>query len=246
MNIAIGIPARMASSRFPGKPLVELAGKPMLAHVIERAKAAELGSVFVATDDEEIARVAEKYGANAVMTPADCSSGSERLAVAARDMPADLIINVQGDEPLIDPQAIRAVITPFAEDPFLPMATLAHTATLWDLDNPHVVKVVCDARGRALYFSRAPIPYQRDTTAHPCALRHVGLYAYRREFLLIYPSLEPCEAEKAEQLEQLRVLHHGYDIAVTVGDFESQGVDTPEDLQKVLSLLRQTPDTGGS
>lgn len=245
MNIAIGIPARMASTRLPGKPLAELDGKPMLAHVIERARAAELGPVFVATDNEEIARVAERHGAGVVMTPDDCSSGSERLAMAARDMSADIIINVQGDEPLIDPGAIRAVIGPFAEDPFLPMATLAHPATPRDLDNPHVVKLVCDARGRAMYFSRAPIPYRRDESAPVSALRHVGLYAYRREFLLIYPSLEACDAERAEQLEQLRVLHHGYDIAVTVGDFESQGVDTPEDLEKVRALLRRARDTGG-
>ncbi len=241
MNIAIGIPARIGSTRFPGKPLAELAGRPMIAHVIERALAADIGPVFVATDDARIADVAAENEADVRMTRADHPSGSDRLAEAARDIDCDVIVNVQGDEPLIDPAAIRAVITPFRDDAYLPMATLAHPLRREaDLHDANVVKLVRNARGRALYFSRAPIPYPRAACAD--ALQHIGLYAYRREFLLIYPSLSACPAEQSEQLEQLRVLHHGYDIAVTVGDFHCIGVDTPADLARAEALLRGTAD----
>jgi len=236
MKIAIGIPARMGSSRFPGKPLALLAGRPMIEHVIEKAQTADIGPVFVATDDERIAEVARNGGATACMTSPDQPSGSDRLAEAVREMDCDVVVNVQGDEPLIDPDAIRAVIQPFHEDAYLPMATLAHPIRDQnDLHNANVVKVVCNAKGRAMYFSRAAIPYPRSGQSE--ALQHVGLYAYRKEFLLIYPALEFCEAEQAEQLEQLRVLHHGYDIAVTVGDFHCIGVDTPEDLARAEQLL---------
>nr|WP_236075219.1 3-deoxy-manno-octulosonate cytidylyltransferase [Mariprofundus sp. EBB-1] len=236
MNIAIGIPARMGSTRFPGKPLAMLAGKPMIAHVIEKALAADLGPVFVATDDGRIAAIARSAGASAVMTRSDHPSGSDRLAEAVRELDCDIVINVQGDEPLIDPEAIRAVVKPFEDDAYLPMATLAHPLRdINDLTDANVVKVVCNAKGRAMYFSRAPIPFPRSAAAQ--ALQHVGLYAYRKEFLLIYPSLDVCESEQTEQLEQLRVLHHGYDIAVTVGDFHCIGVDTPADLQRAETLL---------
>ena len=236
MNIAIGIPARMGSTRFPGKPLAMLAGKPMIAHVIEKALAADLGPVFVATDDGRIAAIARSAGASAVMTRSDHPSGSDRLAEAVRELDCDIVINVQGDEPLIDPEAIRAVVKPFEDDAYLPMATLAHPLRdMNDLTDANVVKVVCNAKGRAMYFSRAPIPFPRSAAAQ--ALQHVGLYAYRKEFLLIYPSLDVCESEQTEQLEQLRVLHHGYDIAVTVGDFHCIGVDTPADLQRAETLL---------
>ena len=236
MKIAIGIPARMGSTRFPGKPLAQLAGKPMIQHVIEKALAADLGPVFVATDDNAIAEVARNAGVIACMTAPDHPNGSNRLAEAVRDIDCDVVVNVQGDEPLIDPAAIRAVIKPFHDDAYLPMATLAHPVRLdSDLHDTNVVKVVCNAKGRALYFSRAAIPFPRSGTSN--ALQHVGLYAYRKEFLLIYPSLEACAAEESEQLEQLRVLHHGYDIAVTVGDFHCIGVDTPMDLIKAEKLL---------
>lgn len=236
MNIAIGIPARMASSRFPGKPLALLAGRPMIAHVIERAQAANIGPVFVATDASEIAKVATAAGAQVRMTDAGHNSGTERLAEAFRELDFDIIVNVQGDEPLIDPKAIRAVVDPFRDDAYLPMATLAHPLHYKsDQYDANVVKVVVNAKGRAMYFSRAPIPYPRAGETE--SLQHVGLYAYRREFLLIYPALEPCESEQAEQLEQLRVLHHGYDIAVTVGDFNCIGVDTPDDLARAEKAL---------
>jgi len=236
MKIAIGIPARMASTRFPGKPLALLAGKPMIEHVIEKALQADLGPVFVATDDGRIAEVVQKTGASVCMTSPDHPSGSDRLAEAVRDLDCDIVVNVQGDEPLIDPAAIRAVVEPFHDDAYLPMATLAHPLrSESDLDDANVVKVVCNAKGRAMYFSRAAIPYPRSGKAH--ALQHVGLYAYRKEFLLIYPSLQNCKAEQSEQLEQLRVLHHGYDIAVTVGDFHCIGVDTPADLARAEAML---------
>ena len=236
MKIAIGIPARMGSTRFPGKPLAMLAGKPMIEHVIEKALAADLGSVFVATDDGRIAAIARSAGASAFMTRSDHPNGTNRLAEAVRELDCDVVINVQGDEPLIDPEAIRAVVKPFDEDAYLPMATLAHPLRDHnDLSDANVVKVVCNAKGRAMYFSRAAIPFPRTESAP--ALQHVGLYAYRKEFLLIYPSLDTCESEQSEQLEQLRVLHHGYDIAVSIGDFHCIGVDTPADLQRAEALI---------
>jgi len=236
MKIAVGIPARYASSRFPGKPLAMLAGRPMLAHVIERARRADIGPVFVATDDTRIAELAAREGVQVHMTAESHRSGSERLAEVAAELDVDVVVNVQGDEPLIDPAAIRAVVQPFHEDAYLPMATLAQPLAPEELGDPHVVKVVCNARGRALYFSRAPIPFARDGEMHG-ALKHLGLYAYRREFLLIYAGLEPCELERVEQLEQLRVLYHGYDIAVSVGAFASLGVDVPEDLERARRVL---------
>ncbi len=237
MNIVIGIPARYASSRFPGKPLAKIAGKSMIEHVILRAHEAGIGKVFVATDDKRIYDVAHATGVEVVMTRADHASGSERLAEAVREMDCDIVVNVQGDEPLIDPAAIRAVVEPFRSDHYLPMATLAKPiASDEDFRNPNIVKVVCDDKGRARYFSRAPIPFPRSGS-HEGVLQHVGLYAYRKEFLLIYSTLTPCMAEENEQLEQLRVLHHGYDIAVTTGNFTSHGVDTPEDLARAESLL---------
>ncbi|MDX8395789.1 MAG: 3-deoxy-manno-octulosonate cytidylyltransferase [Mariprofundaceae bacterium] len=238
MRIAIGIPARYASTRFPGKPLAELAGKPMIAHVIERAQKADIGPVFVATDDERIADVARQYNATVCMTSGDHASGTERLAEAMREIDCDIVINVQGDEPLIDPAAIRAVVEPFKEDAYLPMSTLAHPISMDALDDPNVVKVVCNAKGQAMYFSRAAIPFPRTDAAKP--LQHVGLYAYRKAFLLAYSLLTSCPAEEAEQLEQLRVLHHGYNIAVTTGDFCCIGVDTPDDLAKAEEILKKS------
>ena len=240
MKIAIGIPARFDSTRFPGKPLAKLAGKPMIAHVIERAKAANVGEVYVATDDERIAEIAREYNAEVRMTHADHNSGSERLAEAMREIDCDVVINVQGDEPLIDPTAIQAVVEPFRHDHSLSMATLAHPIQSDDdFNDPNVVKVVCNAKGHALYFSRAPIPFPRSSGdgSNRTPLQHVGLYAYRKEFLLIYPGLSPCDSEQSEQLEQLRVLHHGYSIAVNTGDFTCIGVDTPEDLARAEKII---------
>jgi 3-deoxy-manno-octulosonate cytidylyltransferase (CMP-KDO synthetase) len=170
------------------------------------------------------------------MTRSDHASGTERLAEAVAGMDCDIVINLQGDEPLINPAAIRDVIAPFENEPGLPMATLAHTMeSIKELHDPHIVKVVCDASGHAMYFSRAAIPYPRGEAEAP--LKHVGLYAYRKAFLLQYPKLAPCPMEAAEHLEQLRVLYHGYPIAVTTGCYACIGVDTPEDLKRAEATL---------
>ena len=237
--MAVGIPARYASSRFPGKPLALLHGQPMIAHVVRRALLADIGPVTVATDDERIARAAEDAGAHVFVSQQPHASGTDRLAEAFAQRDEAIIVNVQGDEPLIDPAAIRAVVRPFHDDPLLPMTTLAHPLrSTNDLMDPNIVKVVCNARGRAMYFSRAAIPYPRQEMTTP-ALQHVGLYAYRRDFLMQYGQLADCHHGDSEQLEQLKVLHHGYDIAVTVGDFHAVGVDTPEDLEKAERLLNE-------
>ncbi|MDQ6950725.1 MAG: 3-deoxy-manno-octulosonate cytidylyltransferase [Mariprofundales bacterium] len=238
MKIIIGIPARYQSSRFPGKPLALLAGKPMIAHVVERARESALGRVIVATDDDRIADVATTAGAEVKMTTGEHHSGTDRLAAALAEEPCDVVVNLQGDEPLIDPAAIRAVVTPFASDATLTMATLARPATNEEIENPNVVKVVCDAKGHALYFSRAPIPYPRHSE-HAQAWAHVGLYAYRKPFLLIYPKLARCDSEQTEGLEQLRVLHHGYPIAVVRGDFSAHGIDTPQEMAQAERILRK-------
>lgn len=240
LTYAIGIPARYNSTRFPGKPLALLAGKPMIAHVVERALATDLGQVIVATDHQDIAKVAKEYGAEVCMTRNDHESGSDRLAEAMATIDCDIVINVQGDEPLIDPAAIRAVVSPFAQQPQLQMATLAHPIReATDFEDANVVKLVCNAKGHAMYFSRASIPFPRHTEAMETTdmLQHVGLYAYRRDFLLKYSTLAPCKTEQIEQLEQLRVLYHGYAIAVTIGDYHCLGVDTPDDLARAEAYL---------
>jgi len=238
-TIAIGIPARFSSTRFPGKPLANLAGKPMIAHVIERAKQADIGHVFVATDDERIADAARAVDCDVFISHTEHHSGSERLAEAVQDMDCDIIVNVQGDEPLIDPLAIQTVIQPFTEQPELDMATLAHPLLRdADLHDPNVVKVVCNAKGHAMYFSRAAIPYPRNNQGE-AALQHVGLYAYTKKFLLNYNNLQECPSGDAEQLEQLRVLYHGYAIAVSTGNFHCLGVDTPEDLKRAEEILQK-------
>ena len=238
MNIAVGIPARFASTRFPGKPLADLAGKAMIVHVIERAQQANIGHVFVATDDERIAAVARAADCDVFMSHTEHNSGSERLAEAVQDMECDIVVNVQGDEPLIDPLAIQSVIQPFIHNPQLEMATLAHPL-LRDagLHDPNVVKVVCNAKSHAMYFSRAPIPFPRKAESST-PLQHVGLYAYTKKFLLNYNNLSECASGDSEQLEQLRILHHGYTIAVTIGDFHCLGVDTPEDLERAEKQLQ--------
>ncbi len=238
MKVVVGIPARYASTRFPGKPLALLAGKPVIAHVITQAQAADVGEVLVATEDVRIADAVRDCGVRVCMTRTDHASGTERLAEAVSDMDCDVVVNVQGDEPLIDPAAIRAVLEPFATEPELPMATLAHPVRdEFDLNDANVVKVVCDASGHALYFSRAPIPFLRSE-AMATPLQHMGLYAYRKKFLLHYKKLPPSPLEQAEHLEQLRVLHHGYAIAVRVGNFHCVGIDTPEDLQRAEILMQ--------
>jgi 3-deoxy-manno-octulosonate cytidylyltransferase (CMP-KDO synthetase) len=248
------IPARYASSRLPGKPLAEIAGKPMIQHVCERAAASRLAHrVLVATDDDRIASAVRAFGGEAVMTAASHATGTDRLAEAAAHCNADIVVNVQGDEPLLDPSWIDAVAGALLADPELPMATLSLPLTSTDeMLASSVVKVVTDARDDALYFSRSPIPHVRsEASADPrtpaersvergLARRHVGLYAYRRDALFRFAALPRSPLEEAEALEQLRALHHGMRIRVVpVTGSVSVAVDTPEDLERARALLHK-------
>ena len=212
----------------------------MIEHVYRRASASRsAGEVIVATDDDRIARAVKAFGGAVRLTRADHSSGTDRLAEVAEDLACELVINVQGDEPLIEPGAIDEAVAPFAGDPGIHMTTLYHRiADLADLGNPNIVKVAIDRAGFALYFSRAPIPYVRDPRGGwPPRYRHLGLYAYRRSALLVLAALEPTPLERAEALEQLRALEHGIRIKAVETMYDSVGVDTPEDLEHVRRLL---------
>ena len=211
----------------------------MIEHVYRRAESARsIAAVIVATDDERIRRAVEAFGGRARMTSPSHESGTDRLAEVARTIDADVIVNVQGDEPLIEPSMIDAAVVPFADDPSLQMTTLRRRITdPSDLLNPHVTKVVVDAAGFALYFSRAPIPFARAGAPPAPAWRHVGLYAYRRDCLLRLASLSPTAMERAEALEQLRALEHGIRIRAVETPYDSIGVDTPDDLARVRQLL---------
>lgn len=239
---AIGvIPARYASSRLPGKPLADIAGKTMIERVYRRALAAtSLSAVYVATDDQRIFDAVQAFGGHAVMTRADHRSGTDRIAESVQDLDVDVVVNVQGDEPLLDPSEIDAVVAPFHGRPDLAMTTLAvPIADPRDIADPSVVKVVTDVRGDALYFSRLPIPYYRSGEAGE-RLKHIGLYAYRKDFLLTYAALPPAPLEQLEQLEQLRVLENGYRIHVVLTHQDAVSVDTPEDLERVRGLIQLT------
>jgi 3-deoxy-manno-octulosonate cytidylyltransferase (CMP-KDO synthetase) len=243
MRFTVLIPARLASTRLPDKPLADLGGRPMVVRVAERAAQAGAAAVVVATDHARIAEACERHGVRVLMTRADHPSGSDRRAEACLQLGLDgdeLVVNVQGDEPLIDPELIARCARTLAERPECAVATAAHPiGEPADFASPHVVKVVTDRQGRALYFSRAPIPHWRDAPAGAglppqAPLRHIGLYAYRASFLRRFPSLTPAPIEQLEALEQLRVLWHGERIAVFVTDeAPSAGVDTPEDLARV-------------
>ncbi len=238
---AVGIiPARYESTRFPGKPLARIAGVPMIRRVYERASSAKgLRDVFVATDDDRIAAACRAFGATVVMTRPDHPTGTDRLAEAARHLDDDIVVNIQGDEPLIEPAVIDAAISALLEDPEAAMSTVVHALAEDARDDPNRVKVVMDRRGYALYFSRSSIPYQRAKLAAP-VWQHVGLYAYRRPFLLEFVDLPRTPAERAEELEQLRALEHGHAIKVAVIEgWESAPVDTPEDIARVEDLLRR-------
>ncbi|MDD2557451.1 MAG: 3-deoxy-manno-octulosonate cytidylyltransferase [Desulfuromonadaceae bacterium] len=243
MQVIAIIPARYASTRFPAKPLADIHGKPMLQHVYERSLKAKLvDDVIVATDDERIFAAARAFGARVVMTSAEHETGTDRLAEVAETLDGvDLIVNVQGDEPMIEPDMIDAAVAPLRAQADISMGTLM-TAIYnpADFANPNVVKVVTDKNGYALYFSRAPIPYTRDSAVQQDGVygfKHIGLYVYRRDFLLHYSDLKPTVLEQAEKLEQLRVLEHGYRIHVALTEHQSMGVDTPEDLERVRAAL---------
>jgi 3-deoxy-manno-octulosonate cytidylyltransferase (CMP-KDO synthetase) len=235
------IPARFASSRFPGKSLAQLAGKPMVQHVYERALMAQYlnAGVLVATDDDRIASEVRRFGGHARMTRPDHPSGTDRLAEIASAENADIYVNIQGDEPLIDPNAIDAAVLSVLADDTASMGTLKRRiADPADILNPNVVKVVTNFNGDAIYFSRCPIPYDRDQVGGGTPyFKHIGLYVYRKELLLRYPDLEVGPLEKAECLEQLRALENGYRIKVVETEYESLGVDTPDDLVRLNRLF---------
>lgn len=251
MRFTVLIPARLASTRLPNKPLADIAGLPMIVRVAQRAEQSAAEQVIVATDSVAIADACGAHGVRSVLTRADHPSGSDRLAEACELLGLggeDVVVNVQGDEPLIDPGLIGAVASLLQQHPRAAMGTAAHPiASVEEFRNPNVVKVVTDAAGRALYFSRAPIAWWRDGFAdgitrlpEPAPLRHIGIYAYRAGFLREFPRLPQAPMEMLEALEQLRALWHGHAIAVHVTPHApGAGVDTPEDLERVRSHFSQ-------
>ncbi len=246
MRTVAVIPARLASVRLPGKPLALLAGRPMIAHVVERVRRARgLARVIVATDAERIASVAAQAGAEAVLTSPECASGTDRVAEVARGIDADLVLNIQGDEPLLPTDAVEALRESLEEARArgVELATLARPLDPEEADLPQVVKVVRAEDGTALYFSRSLVPYPRQPGALE-PLAHLGLYGYTREALLRLSALPPTALERAERLEQLRALGHGMRMAVTVGPWRTQAVDTPEDLARARALLENASAVG--
>jgi 3-deoxy-manno-octulosonate cytidylyltransferase (CMP-KDO synthetase) len=250
MNSVIGvIPARYASTRFPGKPLALLNGKPMIEWVVKNAaKSKTLSQVVVATDDDRIVKAVEAAGFRAVMTDSDLPSGSDRIEAALLTLEKEaslgagaIIVNIQGDEPLIQARMIDDLVAPLVADSGIEMSTLAHEISDEDLHNMNAVKVVCNDLGDALYFSRFPIPYSREKSPAGACLKHVGLYAYQRHFLKKFCATPPHALERAESLEQLRALAMGARIRVVKTEDRSWGVDTPGDLAKIEELLGAKP-----
>jgi 3-deoxy-manno-octulosonate cytidylyltransferase (CMP-KDO synthetase) len=251
MKITAVIPARYASTRFPGKALADIGGKPMIQHVYERTcKASLVSRVIVATDDPRIADAVSLAGGEAIMTSTSHETGTDRLAEVVSGLDTDLVVNVQGDEPLIDPAMIDQAIEPFLSCPDLRMGTLkTRVRCLHDFLSPNVVKVVTDAVGNALYFSRSPLPFFRDkwqdlkdesfASGKLLCFKHVGLYVYRRDFLLEFAAMPPTFLEISEKLEQLRAIENGVPIRVVETEFTSIGVDTPDDLVKAQERYRQ-------
>jgi len=254
MRVVAIIPARYASKRFPGKPLVPIAGKPMIQRVWERSILAErIDEVVVATDDERIVKTVEGFGGKAFMTSQSHESGTERSAEASEKMDAQIIVNVQGDEPLIDPKSLDAVIEPFIDDEALGMSTLKFPLESYpEFKNPNVVKVVCDEQDNALYFSRSPIPCYRHQSGllerweqegkrprelQPAPMKHIGVYAYRTEFLQAVSRMPKTHLELAERLEQIRALAWGFRIKAVSAKADSVSVDVPEDVKKVEALI---------
>ena len=248
MKVSILIPARMAATRFPGKPLSKISGKPMIQWVWERACASRADRVIVATDSSEIFDAVQSFGGEAMMTASTHENGTQRIAEVAAQIETDLVINVQGDEPAILPQSINSVIEPLIQSPDLEMSTLACPITGERLFDPNLVKVVTDKQGDALYFSRSPIPFRKhagmdrihwETLQDDVHLQHIGVYGFQRDFLLRYVAEPPCALERIEGLEQLRALYMGARIHVEVVQHASVGVDTPEDIPRAEQFLKQ-------
>lgn len=239
MKVLCVIPARYASTRLPGKPLALIAGKPMIQHVYERACHAVMPQeVVVATDSKIVADAVKEFGGKVMMTSPDHPSGTDRLAEVALSYPdIDVIVNVQGDEPMIPPEVIDRLAQAFADDKELKMATLKTPMAEEEYNNPNAVKVVTDQNGYALYFSRSLLPYPRNRKADFKVYKHVGIYAYRRSFLLSYAAYEPTPLEQIEGLEQLRVLENGQRIKVLESKFQGIGIDTQEDLDAINALF---------
>ncbi len=252
MSIIAVIPARYGSTRFPGKALVPIQGKPMIQWVYERTRQSRLvNRVIVATDDDRIMEAVAAFGGEGVMTDASHPTGTDRIAEVVRKLVCDIVVNVQGDEPLIQPAMIDEAIEPLVADPSVPMGTLCRKIeTPQEAFDPNVVKVVFDRNHFALYFSRAPIPWSRDRwigkksfaelTLDGTMYKHIGLYVYRRDFLLSYAGLPQTDLEAAEKLEQLRALEFGHRIKIAVTEHESFGVDIPDDLGKILQRLKES------
>lgn len=243
MNIIGVIPARWASTRFEGKVLAQINGIPMIQHVWQQAKKSRLlEEVFIACDDERVFDAAQGFGATVVMTSPTHSSGTERIAQACRHADAKIVVNIQGDEPLVHPEVIDSLAQALSDEESCPMATVIKSITdEKDLSNPNVVKVVIDQNKNALYFSRAAIPFNREEKSFKdiSIYKHLGLYAYRRDFLLAFKDLPPSRLEETEKLEQLRVIEAGYKIKTVETEYDTIGVDTPEDLDRVAALMQQ-------
>ncbi|HVS87023.1 MAG TPA: 3-deoxy-manno-octulosonate cytidylyltransferase [Candidatus Acidoferrum sp.] len=241
-RVVVVIPARYGSTRLPGKPLVSLAGKPMIQRVYERARMAHrVDRVIVATDDERIVKAVEKFGGEARMTRADHRTGTERVAEVAAHVEGGIFVNVQGDEPLLDPVAVDTAVAALLEEPAASISTVATPIkTPADIMDPNVVKTVLDFDGNALYFSRAPIPWVRDTASKVQVrhLKHLGLYVFQRDALLEFPTLPQGDLERIEQLEQLRWMENGWKIRVAEVEHDTVSVDVTEDVAKVEVLLR--------
>src|ERR1700735_4969199 len=244
-TVLVVVPARYASVRLPGKPLAQIAGRPMIQHVVERLReAASTPRIVVATEDQRIKDAVTSFGGEAIMTRADHRTGTDRVAEVAVHIPADIYVNVQGDEPLIDSNTVDAVIQALSDDDAMHISTPCALITKPnEIMDPNVVKVVRDFDGNGLYFSRAPIPWVRDTGAKIAAQhwKHIGVYGYRRDALLEFPTLPPGELERIEQLEQLRWLENGFHIGVVETDYEGVSVDVPADIDRVEKILNQGP-----
>ncbi|MEJ2634595.1 MAG: 3-deoxy-manno-octulosonate cytidylyltransferase [Calditrichia bacterium] len=242
-EVAVIIPARYGSTRFPGKPLTPVGGRPLILHVLDRAREiSSAAKILVATDDQRIADVVRKEGGEVAMTPSELASGSDRVGWVARNLHAKIIVNLQGDEPLIDTRGIRKAMEYLEQNASVNVSTLGYPLddeAKWK--NPNVVKVLTNLDNKALYFSRSPVPNFRESRFHkmPGLFQHLGVYVYRREFLLNFLELEPAPFETAEKLEQLRILHYGYHIQVIQANFPSAGIDSPEDVEKVEQLLKE-------